>query len=331
MSISKTTSMWLCAVIVSGVINSAQADQSASPGETRVARWKGDKKAALLLTFDDSLASHVKNVIPELKKRGMVGTFYVNPAGGQWKARKDAWEKEIPTTGMEYGNHTMTHKGVRDVADAEEEIGKCNEVILRLFPQAKQPRLISFGIPGVPKGAWNITDEQLRVILAKHHLVLRPKYEIAPVGRLKTADDLMRVADASLATGDVKCLVFHGVGGEWLSIPLPEFLTFLEKLATKHDRLWVAGAIAAHKYETERATAEVRVLQANERQVHLQVNCKTDSNLYDFPLTLVTRVPKDWKRCRIVQRTSKTVVPVANGIVRYEAMPDGKVIVLHPE
>src|ERR1043165_8143557 len=63
------------------------------PGTTRVATWKDDKQAAFMLMFDDSCQTHVKNAIPELVKRGMVGTFYLNPGSGHYAALKNNWEK----------------------------------------------------------------------------------------------------------------------------------------------------------------------------------------------------------------------------------------------
>ena len=54
-----------------------------------------------MLEFDDSCESHIKNAIPELKKRGMVGTFYINPGNGPYKNKQAAWEKDVPAAGME--------------------------------------------------------------------------------------------------------------------------------------------------------------------------------------------------------------------------------------
>ncbi len=293
----------------------------------RASRWKDDKKAAFLLMFDDSAPSHVKNVVPELTKRGLVGTFYVNP--GKWQ-NKDFWEKQCPAMGMEYGNHTMTHKGVRDVADADEEIGKCNEVIMRLFP-GKQPRLISWGLPGVAKGAWNITDEQLKELLAKHHLIERPAFGgHGGAINVKTADEMMLLVDAALAKGGIEHVIYHGVGGDWISVPLAEFTGFLDRIEARKDQLWVAGHIAAHKYATERDAAEVKVVEATERQIRVELTCKADAKLYDYPLTLVTQVSAEWKRCEIVQGANKAVVTAAGGMVRYDAVPNAGVIVVRP-
>jgi hypothetical protein len=121
------------------------------------------------------------------------------------------------------------------------------------------------------------------------------------------------------------------VGGEWLSFSFTEFCMFLDKLEAKRAQLWVPGAIEAHKYETERNAANVRVLQADEQRIRLQVTCKIDPQLYDYPLTLVTQVPAAWKQCRIVQEASKMAVPVVDRVVKYDALPGTELILIQSE
>lgn len=307
---------------------SSGADGGA-PGTTRIAQWKGDRQAAFLLMFDDSAPSHVKNVIPQLTQRGLTGTFYVNPGKGEWKAFKDKWEKEFPKLGIEYANHTSTHKGAKDVADAEQEILDCNRAILAAVP-GKEPRLISFGVPGVKPGAWNVTDQQLSELLARHNLVLRP-----PFGghggaiHVKTADEMMRLVDKAIAAGSVEYIIYHGVGGDWISVQLAEFTAFLDKLAAKQDQVWVTGHIAAHKYQTQRGTAAVKVVESGAQKIRLDLSCAADPKLYDEPLTLVTRLPAGWAQCQVAQGSAKPVtVEVKAGQAMYDAVPGAGEIAL---
>src|SRR5690242_5484276 len=99
----------------------------AEPGTTRIARWQDDRKAVFLLMFDDSWPSHLQMAIPALSARGMTATFYINPGKGEYKvpALKKQWEQEAWRAGMVYANHTMTHKGVTDLENADWEIGEC--------------------------------------------------------------------------------------------------------------------------------------------------------------------------------------------------------------
>ena len=309
----------------------ARAEAPDRPGATRIATWKDDKTAVFLLMFDDSVNSHITNVVPELKKRGMVGTFYINPGAGWYKAKADVWEKEIPATGMVYGNHTMTHAGAKDAAQLETELAGCDAAIAKAFPALKTPRLVSFGRPGVKKEQWLVTDEEVKQALARRHLVERPDIggRIAGVTQ-KTGEEILRLADKAIGGGGVESILFHGVGGDWLSLPLPEFLALLDGLEARKDRLWVTDPISAHQYETERAGAEVKALEAGGAKIRLALSCKADPAFYDLPLTLATRVPAAWKQCQVTQGKTKTTVPAVQGEVRYDARPGAEEITIQP-
>lgn len=318
----------LSAALLCSVVRGWSADEQV--GATRVATWKDDKRAALILMFDDSCATHVKNVIPELVKRKMVGTFYLNPGSGQYAALKNDWEVVIPKLGMEYANHTFTHKGAKDAADLEDELVKCDDAIARTNG-GKRPALISFGIPGVKPGAWAVTDQELKDALAKNHLILRPDVN----GRfafihLKSADALFGIAQKAIAAGSADCVAFHGVGGDWLTTDMPMFLGFLDKLETVRDQLWIAGHIAVHTYQTERESAKASVGQIGAKGIHVTLTTAADPTYYSAPLTLVTRVPAEWTHCSVTQGSSTATGTPSNGVVRYDAKPDGTPIILSP-
>jgi hypothetical protein len=242
---------------------------------------------------------------------------------------KNEWEKTIPALGMEYANHTFTHKGAKDAADLDDELVQCNDAIGKIL--GTRPALISFGRPGVKPGAWAVTDQELKDALAKHHLVMRPNVDgrFAEIN-LKTADALFGIAEKALASGGADCVVFHGVGGDWLSAQMPVYIGLLDKLETVRERLWIAGHIAVHSYQVERDGASVQVEQAGATGIKLTLTTKADAALYAAPLTLMTKVPGDWKRCHVLQGDTTTTVPVTQGLVRYDATPDGRAISLRP-
>lgn len=299
-------------------------------GATKIMKWKDGKQAVFLLEFDDSCESHLRNVIPELKKRGMVGTFYINPGNGPFKNKQAAWEKDVPAAGMELANHTFTHSHALDVADFENELTLCSEVIRKAYPDRKWPRLISYGPPGgIPKEKWLVTKEEVNASLAKFHLIERPSFYGPPIHQ-KNLADVLKVVDLALAQGEMGHLDFHGVGGDWLVTPMDWFLPLLDKLETHRDRLWITDPISWHKYQTERKASEVKVLSADAKQIRLQLTSTTDPALYDLPLTLATRVPPDWPACSVVQGAASTTVVAADGIVRYPAQPGTAEIILRP-
>lgn len=299
-------------------------------GATKIMKWKDGKRAVFMLGFDDSCESHIRNAIPELKKRGMVGTFYINPGNGPYKNKQSAWEKDVPAAGMELANHTFKHNGALTVAEFEKELTLCNDVINKAYPDRKQPRLISYGPPGVPKEKWGITQAEMKPVLAKLNLIERPSFWGPPFHQ-KSKEEVLKVVDQALAKGDMGYLDFHGVGGDWLVTPMDWFIPLLDKLDANRDLIWVTDPISWHKYLTERKAAEAKTLAADAKQIRVQLACTADPALYDLPLTLATRVPPEWKSCTVTQGAAKSTVPAVNGVVRYSALPGTAEIVLKPE
>src|SRR3954466_4633722 len=94
----------------------AVAVLAASPfasAETQVLKWKDNKKAVFILSFDDSAPSQLKNVVPELNKRKLTGTFYLVMGGGTHASKKKEWEAAVQSPYIVDANHTFTHKGVK--------------------------------------------------------------------------------------------------------------------------------------------------------------------------------------------------------------------------
>lgn len=296
---------------------------------TRVLKWKDGKRAVFMIQFDDSASSQLKNVIPELTKRGIPGTFYINPGNGPYKSQQAAWGKAATLPGIELANHTFTHIGGLTVEAFEEEVVKCNEVLNTLYPNRKTPRLISFGRPGVPKDKWGITDEQIKAVLAKHHLVERPPFT-GPPFQYKTIPEMNQLVDLAIKTGEMKSLVFHGVGGDWLITPLDYFAAVLDKLDANRDQLWLTDPLAYHKYLTERTTAVAKEVASTPKRIQISLTSQADPALYDLPLSLATRVPSGWTQASVQQGASRVTVPVVDGIARYEALPGAGDIILTP-
>lgn len=321
----------IVAAVASLVLWGGNGKAETKPGDTTVLKWRDGKKAVFLLAFDDSCQSHVKTVIPELQKRGMVGTFYTTPGGGVYGAQHTAWEKELPKNpAVVYGNHTFSHRGVTTIEQLDNELTKANDVIHAYYPDRKPPYLLSFGRPGgVP---WKVTEQEEAAALARHHLVKRPPFLSYGI-HLKTAKDVCGLVDKAIAEGEMGHLDFHGVGGDWLVTPLPVFIELLDKLAACSKEVWATDHVTYHKYLTERSSARAKVVETAKGQIRVELSSSADPLLYDTPLTLETRVPAGWRACRVEQESVRVDCPVAGGVVRYEAVPGRGTIVLsgqHP-
>lgn len=298
---------------------------TAADGDTRVLKWKDGKKAAFMLAFDDSAPSQLKNVVPELEKRKIVGNFYLVTGNGLYNALKRRWEAAAKSPYVAVANHTFTHKGVNDAAELDPQLAQCNEVLYTLKPQGKKPRLFGFGKPGgVP---WKVTPEEQAAALAKHNLCNRPPFAGPPIN-YKSAEATVAAVDAALAKGEMGHLDFHGVGEDWLVTPVEWFTALLDKLESVRDQLWITDVVSWHQYVTERDSAEIKAVSSDADAITLELTSKADPALYDLPLTLSTKAPAAWENCLVTQGANTKALMVKDGAVQYDALPGGGTITL---
>ncbi len=339
------TSLLLCLLLTcSWSLLAAEANGNSPPpiGATHVATWQDNRTAVFLLMFDDSCPSHWQMAIPEMVKRQLIGTFYLNCGKAEFTKFRKQWETIALPAGMVMGNHTATHQGVRDAVNAEAEIGGCNATILDLIG-AKQPRLISFAQPGVGPGKWNITKAEFDDVLTRHLLINRPPFnDHGAVYALKTPAEMLAVADRAIAAKRMEYLIFHGiqrVGIDWgyqdfWAQNFADFKLVLDGLVERREcgSLWLTDHISWHQYVTERTTAVATVRESSPTRIQLALTCRADPALYDLPLTLVTSVPTTWNQVEIHQGTRPVQTIEAHaGSVSYHALPGSDLIVLLPK
>ncbi len=312
------------------------------PGQTTIARWQDNHTAAFMLLYDDSWPSHFQVAIPALIERNMIGTFYINPGKGEYKAHRAKWEEELWKTGMVYGNHTMTHRGVKDFEDAQREIGDCNQRILDTIP-GKKPRLISWAKPGVGKGKWNINRDELEQILKENNLITRPPFrDHGAVYHLKKLEHYTRIVDTAIDKQDAGYVIIHGLERrapmitKWQDFwPMNQDLYYqlLDHMASKRDagQLWITDHISIHQYETQRQTAKVQTVNQNDKSITLKLTCDADPQFYDLPMTLNTRIPSSWQNVKVTQGDETINATLRDSIATYYALPNGKTIQIQRE
>ncbi len=317
----------------------AQADVAV--GTTRVATWKDDRTAAFMLMFDDGWPGQLLVAIPELQKRALTATFYMVPDKGEYKVHAAKWAEAIKGGGVVYGNHTLTHHGVRDYEHAQTEILECTRILREeLQPIAAKPnRLISFAKPGVPKGKWTISKDDLARTLQQDNLISRPPFAgHGAVYHWQELEEMTALGDKAIATKGTEYLILHGVeriGAKWQdfwALKQDIFLPLLDYLQAKQasNELWVTDHISWHQYETERDAATVKTLKVDSSSIELALTSAVDTELYDLPLTLITDVPDDWNECHVIQGESKSLVTAVDGILTYNALPNAPIIKLSP-
>ncbi len=81
--------------------------------------FKGNKKGAVSLTFDDGYPSQVTDGMTLLNARNLKGTFFVITLDG-WIRTHVPWEtwQEIASQGHEIGSHTVEHNNLTTLSTA---------------------------------------------------------------------------------------------------------------------------------------------------------------------------------------------------------------------
>lgn len=297
---------------------------AAAIGPARIAKFAGGAEGAVSLQFDDSMNSQLENAVPLLNARGLRATFFINPARPQHQAHRQQWEVEVPKRGHELANHTQHHSGVRDVAEAEREIGECSAVLRRVY--GGKPRLMTFGRPGgVP---WEVPEAQLEPIYRKYRLV-------SAIDRAFFDEkDLDPVSFAERARRDRSWVQIgmHGTGGEWLNTSVPTLTRLLDYLSGHRRQIWTAPTIEVVKYVRERDSASTPVLKAvGTDRFEVSVQCEPAkvetyglafTDLYDQPLTVEVEVPDTWRSVVLPQGRVATRFDGTKTMALVEVLPN---------
>ncbi len=268
---------------------------SVSVFPVRLCRWQGGKKAAVSLRFDDSHPTHIEIAVPELDKRGLVGTFLVNPGNANYQKYRETWEGAVLSAGHELGDHTLNHRGAKDDKDAEQQVGEPALLLHRLQPQAKQITFVSGGAT-----LWT-ERKPLPALCAKYHL-----FDLYGPGRENNAmscsvvyasfsvDAFRKAVEKAVVEGDWLQPHFHQIDEKGhLRITPPVFAELLDALCEYRADVWQAGIRAIQQYENERDHSRVWVAPEGDDGVSLYVTCGTDPALYVQPLTIEADLPGD--------------------------------------
>jgi peptidoglycan/xylan/chitin deacetylase (PgdA/CDA1 family) len=298
-------------VLLSAVSLVAQQAQT----KVTVARWPQERTAAISLTFDDALATHLDIVGPILRKHRLNGTFFVSTGLGVWEKRKQDW-KQLAKDGNELGNHTVHHPcllpeiephsqdyspqmmqaEIRDSAKAVSEVVPRQRGLTFAYPcgnlsfglpadQAKNSALYlkfvaeyAFGARIVgPGGAQD--PEDISVLT------------VTDLGSTEKKDfsGLLAMADPAVQQHQWGVYCFHGVGADYLSVSTSAF-DELASYLDAHREIWTAPFGDVLRYIQERKSAVIEIHGNGDGSVDVTLSWPLDSHIYDLPLTLKVEV-----------------------------------------
>lgn len=198
----------------------------------------------VVLTFDDSVASHATFVAPLLKTHGFGATFFITE-GFEFLVDKThymTWEqiKALHEQGFEIGNHTRKHAGV--TKQKPEQLAADVEFIEQQCVKYDIPKPVSFCYPG-----YATSDPAVKLLSERG-------YQFARAGGAKAFDpttdnpllmpqafdgkpestlEQFKAAVAQAKDGKIAVMTFHGVPDikhPWVNTDPSKFEAYMQHL-----------------------------------------------------------------------------------------------------
>jgi len=235
--------------------------------------WPNGAKAALCLTYDDGLSSHVKTVAPMLDAYNFKGTFYPTLSSPSIYNELNEW-KAIAKNGHELGNHTVYHpcrksdegmEWVKDYLDldtysADQIIGEielANSFLKAL--DGKEKRTFAYPCAHFTANGKSYVDSlHTRFSAARGSSELQTKmmqlsaielYNVpswAP--NQSSAAELIAYIDEVIENETLSSFTFHGVGAEHMRVSISAHEEMLQYLDKNRDKIWVTTFQEATDY-----------------------------------------------------------------------------------
>jgi hypothetical protein len=225
--------------------------------------WPNGAHAAIVLTYDDAIPSQLENAVPALDAAGLKGTFFLSNVR---QADVERW-KGAAASGHELANHTLNHPclaGTFEMPARQQLEQYTPEMVLQEIGQQNVllTALDSLKVHGfaVPCGQTLAGGRDYLEPLRQSGLVTYSRsveQSDADLKRDPSALDLMKLpgrafmspagteemigfAERAAQGGGLAVYVFHGVGGDYLSVTANDHRRLVEWLAGNRQIYWIA-------------------------------------------------------------------------------------------
>ena len=228
----------------------AGASRAAEPASERI----------VVLTFDDSVASHATFVAPLLKKLGFGATFFITE-GFEFLTDKEhymTWEQiqKLDADGFEIGNHTRKHAGI--AGQKAEAMAADVEFIEQQCVKHGIPKPVSFCYPG-----YQTSDAGVKLLRERGYRFARAggarafdpaKDEPLTLpqafdGKPESTLEQFKAAVAQARDGKIAVMTFHGVPDikhPWVSTDPAKFESYMQHLKDEGCKVIALREIVKH-------------------------------------------------------------------------------------
>jgi peptidoglycan/xylan/chitin deacetylase (PgdA/CDA1 family) len=230
-------------------------------------RWPHHKKAVIVLTYDDALASQLDVAVPQLDSAGFKATFFLT--GDINSTTIPKW-RSLSKRGFELGNHTLYHPC--EVADNPvssdgytpyqiiREIEVSNNLLFAV--DGEKVRTYAYPCAETTVGKKDYVDTLRKYGLVKYARVggdvdaiitdfksLDPlKVPSYGLDENTPAEKLIAFVENVQKSGGMGIIMFHGIGGDYITTSASAHRELLAYLKQNKKEIWVTTFKEAMDY-----------------------------------------------------------------------------------
>jgi peptidoglycan/xylan/chitin deacetylase (PgdA/CDA1 family) len=236
--------------------------------------WPNGARAAVVLTYDDAMDTHLDHAAPDLEAASLRGTFFLPGHSESLAKRLPEW-RALAARGHELGNHAIFHPCLRKPATGPErewvrpEYALEGYTVERLRDEAAAMNTTLLALDGesVRTFAYNCGDTTAG---GRPYVdALRPLFLAARIGDDRVVEDvrgldpmlvpswaaesvtgaqLVAFARRALDAEGLAVFMFHGVGGQWIPVSREAHKELVDWLAANRRTVWTDTfrAVMAH-------------------------------------------------------------------------------------
>lgn len=289
----------------------------------RVAKYQDDKACAISFTYDDGLREHYTLVTPEMKKRNLTGTFWINGArvNTDDEQLKDttrvSWKnlQEMAALGHEISNHGWSHKKLTTLTPEEiqVEIEKNDRIILE-----------KIGIPSRTFCYANNAKNDIVLKMASANRVGTRTRQYA-VGSRSTPEKLKEWVEKLIEANEWGVEMIHGITYGYDAFTSADILwEHFDNVKALEDKIWVGTFREVAAYIEERNQMKLNIRKAKSNWL-ITPELSLNEELFTEPLTMVVE-KKDIRKITAKQHKKKLPVQLSADKAIFKFNPYGGVI-----
>ncbi|QDP01105.1 polysaccharide deacetylase family protein [Thalassotalea sp. PS06] len=261
------TGLIISIVMLSALINSGQAiatpdleqepDPEPEPSFANKIVWPDNRQVAVSLSYDDALNSQLDNAIPALNQYGFTASFYLTLASDAVPGRIEQWRQAVKQ-GHELGNHSIFHGCSKEPEDRDwvaEHLDLSKRSVADVVAEIRVASDYLYAIDGkstrtftAPCFETKVAGEQsflddIRgdfIGIKGHERNLSKADNRLWAAFAITGQALIDYVEEQAKEASVIQIVFHGIGGDHLSVDIDAHQALLRYLDANKDKYWVA-------------------------------------------------------------------------------------------